>query len=550
MIALTAVGVIVTALRPELGQVWGAPLLLVGYLVAGGLFIRGSRSYDGRERTAWRLIGAASFLGAGGILAFAVASGIGVLLPAFGPLDIFFLAAYLVNLAGFWVLPHLQGGPVRRVRIFIDGLVGSVSLAVVAWVWFLDEFLSEIRRSSPQEVVIGSTYPLVDIATLVVVMVVTLRRSSLRFDPRVLFMGAGFVLQAIADLLYLNQGLGQSFAAADPHYPLFLGAVMCFLAAALLVGSRLPSREYAERRTPWWAMIAPYGAALGLIVMLVARISGQPAATETLELLGGSILVVVLIIVRQALAIRETREIVERQRTALVSSISHELRTPLTAMVGFLDILSDPDQRIDDTARQELTGIVTTQAGYMARIVSDLIMLNRADPDLGLQQRTVDVESVVESAVASLDLDSGAGVVTDVEPGLAAHLDPDRIHQALVNLLTNAARYGGPNRMLVAQGSGGDVIFEVHDDGPGVPKRYELMIWDRFERGAHRYNAGTPGSGIGLAVVAMLAKAHEGAVGYRRSERLGGACFSVFLPGRARAGVREVPLEPAGHFDP
>ena len=104
--------------------------------------------------------------------------------------------------------------------------------------------------------------------------------------------------------------------------------------------------------------------------------------------------------------------------------------------------------------------------------------------------------------------------------------------------------------MLVAQGSGGDVIFEVHDDGPGVPKRYELMIWDRFERGAHRYNAGTPGSGIGLAVVAMLAKAHEGAVGYRRSERLGGACFSVFLPGRARAGVREVPLEPAGHFDP
>lgn len=550
MITLAGVGVFVTGYRPELGQVWGAPLLLVGYLVIGGMFIRGSRSYDGRERLAWRLIGIASFLGACGILSFGVASGLGYPIPAFGPLDVFFLLAYLINLAGFWVLPHLQGGPIRRARIFIDGLVGSISLAVVAWVWFLGDFLVEIRDSPPSEVVIGSTYPLVDIATLIVVMVVTLRRSSLRFDPRVLFMGAGFVLQAIADLLYLNQGLGQSFAEADPQYPLFLGAMICFLVAGLLLGHRLPPREYAERRTPWWAMVAPYGAAVGLIVMLVFRMSDQMRDAEMMELLVGSILVVLLIIFRQALAIRETRELVERQRTALVSSISHELRTPLTAMVGFLDILSDPDQRIDHDARQELTGIVSQQAGYMARIVADLIMLNRADPDLGLQERTVDLASVVDSAVASLDLDSGVGIVADVEPALAAYLDPDRIHQSLVNLLTNAARYGGPNRAVVARQIEGDVILEVHDDGPGVPKRYELMIWDRFERGAHRYDAGTPGSGIGLALVAMLAKAHDGAVGYRRSERLGGACFSMFLPGRARSQVRATPLEPVGHRDP
>ncbi|MFP3915172.1 MAG: ATP-binding protein [Actinomycetota bacterium] len=536
-------------LRPELGDSVGIAFMLVGYLVAGWLFVRGSRTHEGREGLAWLLIGIAFFLGATGILAFGAAAGLGYGIPAFGPLDIFFILAYLTNLAGFWTLPHLQGGPIRRARIFLDGLVGSVSLAVVAWVWLLSDYFTEIRLSSPWEVVIGTTYPLVDIATLVLVMVVTLRRSSHRFDPRILLLGAGFVAQALADLLYLNQGLGQSFDAANPHYAVFLIAVSCFVGAGLLLDYRPPAREYAERRTPWWAMVAPYGAALGMIVMLVVRMWDQSRDMETVELLVGAVLVVVLIVLRQTLAIRETRELVERQRSALVSSISHELRTPLTAMVGFLDILSDPDQGMTEDARQEVVGIVTQQAGYMARIVSDLVMLNRHNPDVPLEERTVEVRSVVSSAISSLDLDAGAGIVTEVPPDLAARLDPDRIHQVLVNLLTNAARYGGPNRMVAARQMDGDLVLEVHDDGPGVPKRYEYIIWDRFERGVHRYDAGTPGSGIGLAVVAMLAEAHGGTVGYRRSERLGGACFTVTLPGRIRRTAREEPLQPAMRSD-
>lgn len=524
--------------------------MLGGYLIAGSLFVRGARCYDGKERLAWNLIGSAFLLAAIGILAFGLAFGLGIELPAFGPLDVFFILAYLTNLAGFWVLPHLQGGPIRRARIFIDGLVGSVSLAVVAWVWFLDDYLAHIRGSSPWEAVIGSTYPLVDIATLVVVMAVTLRRSTFRFDPRILLLGAGFVAQAVADLVYLRRGLGESFLAADPEYPLFLIAVMCFLGAGLVLKNRPPVREYAERRTPWWAMVAPYGAALVLIVMLVLRVADQTPDLAMLELLVGSIVVVLLIILRQGLAIRETRELVERQRSALVSSISHELRTPLTAMVGFLDILADPEQRIESESRQEMVGIVSQQANYMARIVSDLIMLNRADPDLGLAEREVEVAPLVTSAVASLDIDSGSGIAVEVEQDLAGWFDPTRIHQVLVNLLTNAARYGGPNRLVVAKRSGSDLVLEVHDDGPGVPKRYELVIWDRFERGAHRYNAGVPGSGIGLALVGMLVRGHHGVAGYRPSERLGGACFVVTLPGRARQTSSVGHLQSVGRRDP
>lgn len=535
VLALVTVGALFTALNPELATTLGMPIVPVGYVAAGWLYVHGAARYDGRERLAWRLIGVASFIGAAGLVAFMSAFVLGIDIPAFGPLDLFFLVAYLTNLAGMWVLPHLEGAPVRRARIFIDGLIGAVSVAVVAWVWFLSEFLIDLRDAPAWEVVIGTAYPLIDVVTIVVVIVVTLRRSTLRFDPRVLLMGAGFVVQAVADLIYLNRGLGESFAAAEPVYPLFLLAVMAFLVAGLMLGSRPAPREYAERRTPWWAMVAPYGAAGVLVAMLIVEMLGERLDFETIELFVGVVFVVSLIIVRQALAIRENRELIERQRTALVSSISHELRTPLTAMVGFLDILADPDQHIDVASRREMIGIVNQQASYMARIVSDLVMLNRSDPDLQLRQQLVDVESVVDAALAALDLESVPGVETNLESGLSGFFDPGRMQQVLVNLLTNAARYGGPHRLVVAKRVDNDIVFEIHDDGPGVAKRYEIVIWDRFERGSHRYDAGIPGSGIGLALVAMLVNAHQGTVGYRRSERLGGACFAVTLTGRAHS---------------
>ena len=539
IIVVFGVAALVTTVWPETGDGVGFPLMLVGYLTSAWLFIRGSAAYDGRERLAWRLIATSFILAAAGILAFGIAFSLGSDLPAFGPLDVFFIVAYITTLAGLWILPHLQGGSVRRMRVFIDGLVGSVSMAVVTWEWFLRDILNRVQDLPTFELLIGSAYPLVDVATLVVVTVVTLRRSTLRFDPRVLLLGAGFVAQAVADLIYLDRGLGQSFADADPVYPLFLLATMGFLAASLTLGSRPPAREYAERRTPWWSMLAPYGAAIALVGMLVQRMFAETRDTQTIEVFVGAVIVVVLIIIRQALAIRETRELVEQQRSALVSSISHELRTPLTAMVGFLDILSDPEQHIEPEVRGEMVGIVNQQATYMAGIVSDLVMLNRAEPDLRLKQKVVDVEAIVRSAVSSLDIDAGPGVSVEVEPGLTGFFDPHRVQQILVNLLTNAARYGGPDRLVVAKRDGNDVILEVHDNGPGVPKRYEVIIWDRFERGSHRYNAGVPGSGIGLAIVAMLTRAHQGIVGYRRSERLGGACFNVTLIGRADTGPAE-----------
>lgn len=550
MIAVVAMAMLGAFISRPFAEAWGAPVMAVGYAVAGVLFLRRPRSDESKEGKAWRLIGIGLVVGALGV----VAMGAATLVfdpPAFGPLDLFFLTAYSFSLAGFWVLPHLEGPPFHRMRIALDGLVGAVSIGVVAWVW-LGEDLSRILRGSTSvwEIVIASAYPIFDVGVLVAVMLVTLRRSNYRFDPRMVLFGLGASAQAVADLIFFRRGIGATFAEAEPPFALYLLAAAAFLSAGAILHREPEPREYAERKTPWWAVLAPYGAALILLTMLIFEVMGGNFEPQTIELFFGVFVVMVLVFLRQSVAIRENRELVERQRTALVSSISHELRTPLTAMVGFLDILTDDSQHMESESREEMLGIVDQQARYMARIVSDLVMLNRREPDLHLQIQTVGMESLVTAAVDSTNVELASGVTVEVEPGLVGIVDPDRVQQVIVNLLTNAARYGGPHRIVRALSDGDDLILEVHDDGPGVPKRYELAIWDRFERGAHRYDAGIPGSGIGLAIVELLVRAHDGIPTYRTSELLGGACFSISLPGRAGRRVERIaPPSPVGHHD-
>jgi two-component system sensor histidine kinase AdeS len=115
------------------------------------------------------------------------------------------------------------------------------------------------------------------------------------------------------------------------------------------------------------------------------------------------------------------------------------------------------------------------------------------------------------------------------------------MQQVLVNLLTNVGRYGGQDMLVRVFDRGSDLVIEVHDDGEGIPRRYEVRVWDRFERGPNRLNAAVPGSGIGLAIVQAIALAHGGTARYRTSEVLGGACFAVSLPGRAARVAVPVP---------
>jgi signal transduction histidine kinase len=541
------VSAIVIVVDPEADAEVGPLAVMVGSLASGTLILRGARKHVSRESLAWTLVGAGLILGGLAVVVYALMSLV-VELPSFGPYDLIFMSVYALTLTGFALMPHL-GSVKSRARVMLDGLIGAVTMTSVVWVLFLPAIERHLEDATVWERFAGVAYPVVDTAAVVVALIVTIRRSSWRFDIRIALMGIGIGLQAVGDLSLFASGVGQTFENASPNFLFFILAQICYLGTGTWIAHRPRPREYADKRQALWPMVAPY-AAVGLLGWLVTgKLVASDLTGEVLALLLVAFVVVALVIIRQIVALREYHSLVEERRKSLVSSVSHELRTPLTAMIGFLDVMKDPDVPMADEERLELTTVVHQQAIYMARIVADLLLLARDSSGPDLRESVVAIEKLVSDSVWS-GRSSPIGLEVEVEPGLHAYLDPDRIRQVLDNLVTNAIRYGNGNVIVVAASSGTDLMFEVHDDGPGIPRKYELAIWEQFERGPNRLNANVPGSGIGLAVVELIVRRHGGTATQERSRRMAGACFRVILPGRRRPAPASAPSRAQGLHAP
>jgi len=507
----------------------GAVGVFVGALLSGLLFLVRAQRLSGRDRFGWSFVGMGLLSAAAGVLTVGIVFLVQGDAPAFGWTDLFFFATYILVVIGFAALPHTEGRPLQRWRMVLDGVIGAVSIAALMWAFYLSDLMSNLEGASVSTRVIGGFYPFFDILAVTVAMSVLLRRSRYRFDLRLGLFTVGIFAQVLGDLAFFVSANSGSFDEAQPLYVVNLFAVAALFASASLVGQPTIGREYADRNPPLWTQVAPYVPAVGMLAVFIvdAINSGSPDPV----LLGAVVIVGLLVIARQGVAIVDNRAVIEEQRDVLVSTISHELRTPLTAIVGFVEILNEEGGSLSQEQRAMLE-IVHQQTDYMSRIVSDLIMLARGSiGDLKLDVRPTRVVDLAAASIHASGIPS-AGIQVECEPGLVSYVDASRMQQVLVNLLTNAARYGGKKQLLRIVADGSDITFEVHDNGSGIPRRHEVRVWERFDRGPNRLNAVVPGSGIGLSIVRAIAEAHGGAATYRDSEALGGACFSVYLPGR------------------
>ena len=513
--------------------------MVLGTSTAGILIVSGAKIHPDREALAWRLVGIGLLIAVSGVATTGLLASIDAL-PAFGPHDIVFLTAYTLVIIGFLAMPHV-GGTQSRVRIFLDGAIGAISVAVLLMVFFLPGISAHLASATFWEQFAGIGYPLLDSLMVVVAMIVTIRRSAWRFDVRIAALGGAMSVQALADLRLLSSGIGESLTAAQPDFRFFLAAVLLQLVCASQIRRRVKPKEYADRRQPIWAMVAPYSAMVVALVVVVREVWRSEMNSNLTLLLAMGLGVVALVVVRQLVALRDYRSLVSEQRRGLVSSVSHELRTPLTAMVGFLEVLDDTTIELGAKERKELIAIVRQQSLYMSRIVADLLLLARESNTMQLQEAEVSVNQLVDESARRLARQD-RDLEVQLQPDLIAFADSDRIRQALDNLIVNAFRYGGGKVLVTGRSEGADLVIEVHDDGPGVPRKYELAIWEQFERGANRLNASTPGSGIGLSVVDLVVRRHGGTATYERSKLLGGACFRMVLPDRLRSQPSSSPV--------
>lgn len=529
LLLLLATGVVLLA--PDLGEAVAGPGLIVGQLVGGFIILRRSRALEAAERTAWRCLAGAMLLAGSGVVALAVWELTIGNPPAFGAVDGLFVAAYALLIATMVRLARLDPDGANWTTTFLDALVGGIALAALVWVAFFHDLMTGFGNASWWEPVIGFLYPVLDVAVVVGVMVLVIRRSHFHFDLRLVSLGLAMAVQVLADFIYLSNGVGRTFAQAEPAWALNLLATVFLLITASMVAVRPPKREFPETRTPIWALLWPYLLAGVLLVTHAVRYRSGEVRGDDMVLLDALLAIVVVIFLRQVLEIRRQRRRVEEQRSELVASVSHELRTPLTAMVGYMTLLDDNAEDFPAEARREMIAEATAQARHMSRLVNDLVMLARGKSrgPMPLEVSAVRISEIVTAALQDVEA-NGTHVEAELDQEAVVNIDPDRMRQVVVNLLSNAVRYGGGRTRLVVR-TDGDLLIEVHDDGPGVPTRFQEMIWDRFERGAHRLDASSPGLGIGLSVVRAVAESHGGRASYKQSEILGGACFSVVIPG-------------------
>ncbi len=229
---------------------------------AGWLILSKRHRLPAKERTPWSLIAIGMLTVGGGMLAQLVASLISPQVSAFGPIDLIFLAAYALGLTGFGLLPQLKTELVSRQRLVLDGLVGAVSIAALMWIVIGRDLYAELANSPRWDLVLGSAYPVLDFVGFVVVMLVVLRRSNYRFDPRLMAVGFTFLAQGFGDILYFRAGIGSSFLEASPILSLHIVAAASILVCGLVVDRRPEPKEFPDRYTPWPALLAPYGTAL------------------------------------------------------------------------------------------------------------------------------------------------------------------------------------------------------------------------------------------------------------------------------------------------
>jgi signal transduction histidine kinase len=213
-------------------------------------------------------------------------------------------------------------------------------------------------------------------------------------------------------------------------------------------------------------------------------------------------------------ALREEREMAQRLRevddmkTTFMSAVSHELRTPITICRGHLEVLGDDPTPFEV---HETVDLVLDELDRMGRLVEDITMLVRQEDRSFLRREVVNAGALMAD-VARKVLPFLDGRL-DVRPGPAdAQLDadPHRLEQALVNLLHNAAVHtpdGTPVELRLV-GRRRAWRFEVADLGPGLAPGDEERVFRQFWHGPD-----SRGSGLGLAVVQSIARAHGGEAG-------------------------------------
>jgi signal transduction histidine kinase len=277
--------------------------------------------------------------------------------------------------------------------------------------------------------------------------------------------------------------------------------------------------------------------------IVVANAPGQPEpqefAVRRRNLTAGLGALVILIVAGSYFILRAVnRELaVARLQSDFVSAVSHEFRTPLTTLRQFNELLAEDDGPTPEKRRAfyEAQSRATERLHRLVESVLDFGRMEEGRRPYHFQP--LDAASFAQDVTEEFRHQAnGQGFTVNCSSDSGPHpvsADPDALSRALWNLLDNAVKYSGNSRDVGVEvsRSNGLVSIAVRDHGIGIPESEQKAVFQKFVRGTASISGGIRGTGLGLAMVRHIVKAHSGSVNLQSQEGQG-STFTIVLPAR------------------
>lgn len=235
-------------------------------------------------------------------------------------------------------------------------------------------------------------------------------------------------------------------------------------------------------------------------------------------------------------ATAEQLEAANRAKAEFIADVSHELRTPLTVLRGNAQV--GLARGTEDSEETRLFEEIVEESRRMSRMVEDLLLLAKSDSaSLPYEFETVEVEPVLAELAgraAVLARERGASLRTELAGGGLARLDQQKMEQAVLILVDNAAKYGsrdGSSSEIVLSSlvRSGELRITVRDQGPGIPETELPHVFERFYRLDKARSRQMGGAGLGLPIARTIIEAHKGRL--EAVSRPGeGTTMSLYVP--------------------